>query len=180
MDTNDTQFSPGGDATAELTDNFDETARILFAAGRVSDTLREVVSLSVATIEGCDFAGLFLLDGVTVTTPVRTDPVVDLIDNFSMTRAKDPASTRSRSAPFSTPLTWTMNLAGPCLLLAPHRLVSEACWHCPSRGTTASVLSVSMPEAPSHSESSTGPKRLSWRHSPDWQSPLPSLMNKAA
>jgi GAF domain-containing protein len=49
-----------------------------------------VVSLSVATIEGCDFAGLFLLDGVTVTTPVRTDPVVDLIDKFQHDSSEGP------------------------------------------------------------------------------------------
>ncbi len=90
MDTNDTQVSPGADAIAELTDNFAETARILFAAGRVSDTLREVVTLSVATIEGCDFAGLFLLDGVAITTPVRTDPIVELIDGFQHDSGEGP------------------------------------------------------------------------------------------
>jgi hypothetical protein len=82
MDLNQTETSPGASATSELTDNFAETARILFSAGSVADTLKEVVNLSVATIEGCDFAGLFLLEGVAVTTPVRTDPIVDLIDQI--------------------------------------------------------------------------------------------------
>jgi GAF domain-containing protein len=39
-----------------------------------------VVTLAVTTVEGCDYAGLFILDGDVVTTPVRTDPIVDEID----------------------------------------------------------------------------------------------------
>jgi GAF domain-containing protein len=90
MNPNETQTSPGDDAISELTDNFAETARILFSAGSVADTLQEVVTLSVATIDGCDFAGLFLLDGVAVTTPVRTDPIVDLIDGFQHDSGEGP------------------------------------------------------------------------------------------
>ena len=82
MESDETKLSPTTDATSELTDNFAETARMLFSAGGVADTLTEVVELSVTTIEGCDFAGLFLFDGGTITTPVRTDPVVDLIDGY--------------------------------------------------------------------------------------------------
>jgi GAF domain-containing protein len=89
MDSNQTQISSGGD-TADLTDNFAETARLLFSAGGVTDTLTEVVKLSVTTIEGCDFAGLFLLDGVAVTTPTRTDPVVDLIDGYQHESGEGP------------------------------------------------------------------------------------------
>jgi len=69
-----------GDPTSELTANFAETARILFAAGSVTDTLAQVVDLAVTTIEGCDFAGLFLLEKDVVTSPVQTDPIVDRID----------------------------------------------------------------------------------------------------
>ena len=39
-----------------------------------------MVDLSVSTIEGCDFAGLILIDGDVVTTPVYTDPIVIEID----------------------------------------------------------------------------------------------------
>jgi GAF domain-containing protein len=39
-----------------------------------------VVALAVATIEGCDYAGLFLLEAGVVTTPVLSDPIVEQID----------------------------------------------------------------------------------------------------
>jgi hypothetical protein len=66
--------------TSELTLDFSRTAHALFSAGSVEATLQQVVDLAVATIDGCDFAGIFVLDGETVTTPVRTDPMVTEID----------------------------------------------------------------------------------------------------
>lgn len=80
---------PAGDAerldaseehTAAVIANFSEMARSLFSAGSVTDTLQCVVDLAVATIDGCDFAGIFLLEGDTIATPVYTDPVVIEID----------------------------------------------------------------------------------------------------
>jgi GAF domain-containing protein len=68
------------DPTSELAADFSDTARILFAASSVTDTLAQVVALAVATIEGCDFAGLFLLENDVVTSPVHTDPIVNEID----------------------------------------------------------------------------------------------------
>jgi GAF domain-containing protein len=68
------------DPTSGLAADFSETARIPFAAGSATDTLAQVVALAVATIEGCDFAGLFLLENDVVTSPVHTDPIVDEID----------------------------------------------------------------------------------------------------
>jgi GAF domain-containing protein len=72
--------SVDGDPTSELAADFSETARILFAAGSVTDTLAQVVELAVATIEGCDFAGLFLLENDVITSPVYTDEIVNEID----------------------------------------------------------------------------------------------------
>ena len=54
-----------------------EMAQVFFAAGSVQDTLASVVDLAVATIEGCDYAGIFGLDPEMVTTPVHTDPIRD-------------------------------------------------------------------------------------------------------
>lgn len=68
------------DPTVVLAEDFSQAARTLFAAGSGKATLAEVVRLAVATIEGCDFAGIFLLDGDTVTTPVHTDPIVSEVD----------------------------------------------------------------------------------------------------
>ncbi len=68
------------DPTTELTTGIAETARALFSAGSVGDTLQQVVDLAVESIDGCDFAGVFLLEGDLITTPVHTHPVVIEID----------------------------------------------------------------------------------------------------
>ena len=47
-------------------------------------TLQAIVDLAVATIEGCDFAGLFVLKAGRVTTPVNTAPVVAELDALQL------------------------------------------------------------------------------------------------
>lgn len=76
------RFSVHQDPTNELIGGFSETALALFSAGGVIDTLQRVVDLAAETIEGCDFAGVFLLSGVSITTPVHTDPLVVEIDTL--------------------------------------------------------------------------------------------------
>jgi hypothetical protein len=66
--------------TSELTASFSDTARALFAAGSAVDTLQAVVDLAVETIDGCDFASIFVVKGDEVTTPAGTDPVVAEVD----------------------------------------------------------------------------------------------------
>jgi len=63
-----------------LTVDFSQLARSLFAAGNVEDTLAQVVGIALATVEGCDFAGIFLVEGDVVTNPVYSAPVVAEID----------------------------------------------------------------------------------------------------
>jgi GAF domain-containing protein len=78
------------DPLSELIVNFSETARILFAAGSVTDTLAQVVETAVATIEGCDFAGLFLVEKDVITTPVHTDPIVEEVDALQQRLSEGP------------------------------------------------------------------------------------------
>jgi len=78
------------DPLSELTLNFAETARILFAAGSVTETLSQVVELAVATIEGCDFAGLFLVEQDAVCSPIHSDPVVDEVDDLQSALEEGP------------------------------------------------------------------------------------------
>jgi GAF domain-containing protein len=73
-----------------LTANLSETAEILFSAGSVHSTLEQVVAVAVHTIEGCDFAGLFLLEGDIVVTPVHTDPLVEEIDTLQRESGQGP------------------------------------------------------------------------------------------
>jgi GAF domain-containing protein len=75
---------------SEFAASFSETAQILFSAGTVIDTLTGVVDLAVATIEGCDFAGIFLIDDDVVTTPVHTDPIVVEVDALQQQTGEGP------------------------------------------------------------------------------------------
>jgi hypothetical protein len=61
------------DPVSDLTSNLSETAQILFAAGCVIGTPASVGDLAVATIDGCNYAGLFMTDGDGVNTSVHTD-----------------------------------------------------------------------------------------------------------
>ncbi len=78
------------DPVTELTANFTETARILFSAGSVNSTLSQIVAVAVETIEGCDFAGLFLVQGDSIVTPVQTDPIVGTIDALQHQHGEGP------------------------------------------------------------------------------------------
>jgi GAF domain-containing protein len=78
------------DPLSALTADLSETAQILFSAGNVHNTLEQVVAVAVHTIEGCDFAGLFLLKGGVVVTPVRTDPLVEEIDTLQRDSGQGP------------------------------------------------------------------------------------------
>lgn len=68
------------DPAEDIVGDISHTATVLFAAGSVDATLQQVVDLAAATIEGCDFAGIFFRAGGTITTWVHTDPVVAEID----------------------------------------------------------------------------------------------------
>lgn len=68
------------DPTSSLTINLSRTAQAVFAAGTVDDTLQQVVDVATTTIEGCDFASIFLVTGGLVTTPVHTSPAVAAAD----------------------------------------------------------------------------------------------------
>jgi len=78
------------DPAAELTASFAETARALFSAGGVTNTLQLVVDLAEATVEGCDYAGIFLREGDAIVTPVQTDPLVIEIDRLQKETGEGP------------------------------------------------------------------------------------------
>ena len=78
------------DPSSELTNNISQTMRALFSAVGVQDTLVRVAGLAVSTIEGCDFAGIFLAEADVVTTPVCTDPIVVELDGLQHRFAEGP------------------------------------------------------------------------------------------
>jgi GAF domain-containing protein len=98
MDPIDGKTSINADPYSELTSSFTETSRILFSAGGVTNTLAQVVSLAVETIEGCDFAGLFVMKGNVVTAPMSTDPMVGVIDALQNQSGQGPCLDAIRDA----------------------------------------------------------------------------------
>jgi len=66
----------GADPTSELIVSFVQRAQALFLAGGVEVTLQAVLGLAIATIEGCDFAGILILHGDQVTALVQSDPLI--------------------------------------------------------------------------------------------------------
>lgn len=69
---------------------FSDTARALFAAGGVDETLARIVGFAVSTIEGCDYAGIFLIHDDVVTTPVHTDQIVAEADAIQHATGEGP------------------------------------------------------------------------------------------
>ena len=76
MDSGDPPPTVNQDSLHELTRSVSQTADVLFAAESVIGTLNSVVELAVATIDGCDFAGLFTMSGGVLNPAVVTDPAV--------------------------------------------------------------------------------------------------------
>jgi hypothetical protein len=77
------------DPLSELSETIFGTFR-LFSAESVAHALEEVVGLAVTTIEGCDYAGIFVVEGGSVSTPVSTDPVVIRLDGIQHSTEEGP------------------------------------------------------------------------------------------
>lgn len=68
------------DSVLGLTADFSEAAQTLLADDSVDETLGHVVRLAVATIEGCDVAGVFLVEKDGITSRAHTSPLVADVD----------------------------------------------------------------------------------------------------
>jgi hypothetical protein len=77
--------------TSELMAGFLATAHAVFSAGSPADTLKAAVDLAVETIDGCDFASIFVLDSDALTTPVGTDSVAADVDVAQHRAGEGPA-----------------------------------------------------------------------------------------
>ncbi|HWD52606.1 MAG TPA: sigma-70 family RNA polymerase sigma factor [Acidimicrobiales bacterium] len=76
--------------TVDLTATLSEVARALFSAGGVEETLQAVVDQAAAAIDGCDFAGIFTVNGEEVATAVHSDPLVVEIDGLQQMTGEGP------------------------------------------------------------------------------------------
>ncbi|MEO7555194.1 MAG: GAF domain-containing protein, partial [Acidimicrobiales bacterium] len=80
----------GTDTTNELERNLSAVARALFATGTVEGTLERTIELAVATIDGCDAAGIFVVRDEHVTTAAASNPLVVELDQLQFTTDEGP------------------------------------------------------------------------------------------
>src|SRR5580700_7616890 len=78
------------DADVELAQEFGEIARILIAEADPQSTLERIVSLAVKTIDGCEHAGLSVIEGKRVTSPASSDEVPALVDRIQSETGEGP------------------------------------------------------------------------------------------
>lgn len=64
----------------ELAATFADVARALLSADDVEATLEKITSLAVETIDGCDHAGVSLVQGRQISTPAASDDVPVQVD----------------------------------------------------------------------------------------------------
>jgi len=74
----------------ELEQNMSEVARALFATGSVERSLQLTVDLAVATVDGCDAAGIFVSRDGQVTTVASTHPIVLELDELQIASNQGP------------------------------------------------------------------------------------------
>jgi hypothetical protein len=91
MSTEKPPKAGAAETTSELTASFTDTAQALFTAGSAADTLKAVVALAVATIDGCDFASIFVGQANQVTRPVGSDSTAAALDVCQHRTGEGPA-----------------------------------------------------------------------------------------
>ena len=64
----------------ELAETFADVARALLDADDVEATLKKITTLAVETIDGCDHAGVSLVQGRRISTPASSDAVPGQVD----------------------------------------------------------------------------------------------------
>ncbi|MEO5842811.1 MAG: GAF and ANTAR domain-containing protein [Acidimicrobiales bacterium] len=85
------------DDFVDLETNLSEVARALFAPGTVQGTLQKIVDLAERAVDGCDAAGILVVDRGSVTTAAASSALVVLVDQLQIDADEGPcldASTR--------------------------------------------------------------------------------------
>jgi GAF domain-containing protein len=75
---------------ADLDHSLAEVATTLFAPGTVQGTLQQIVDLAVMTVDGCEAAGIFLVENEQVTTMAFSDQVVVRLDGLQFETDEGP------------------------------------------------------------------------------------------
>jgi GAF domain-containing protein len=74
----------------ELAQEFGAIARILIAEADPEATLHRIVSLAVETIDGCEHAGISVIEGSTVSSPASSDEVPEIVDRIQSETGEGP------------------------------------------------------------------------------------------
>src|ERR1700678_4024516 len=77
-------------AASALVRDLSETVQTLFSAGDVGDTLAQVTSLAMATIDGCDFASVVLVEGDVIASPVPTTDLLTELEALQRSTGEGP------------------------------------------------------------------------------------------
>jgi hypothetical protein len=88
---------PGGDDILDLESNFSRVALALFSPGSVDETLRRIVRLATATVEGCEGAGVLLVIEGVPTTVAASSELVTAVDNLQIAAGEGPCLDASAS-----------------------------------------------------------------------------------
>ncbi len=75
---------------ADLAETFAEVARALTVERSVQATLEKIVELAVSTVDGCDHAGVSLVESGRVRTPAASDDVPRLVDTVQYETGEGP------------------------------------------------------------------------------------------
>ena len=85
------------DEFVDLESSFAEVAVELFGSPTVEGTLQRIVDLAAATIDGCDAAGVLVLDGSAASTPAASDPIVGDLETAQIDLDEGPCLDAARS-----------------------------------------------------------------------------------
>jgi len=80
----------GTEPSVALDSSWSDLAQALFAPGTVQGTLQQIVDLAVRTVEGCDVAGIFVVENEEVVTTAFSDPLVVELDNMQSDNDQGP------------------------------------------------------------------------------------------
>jgi hypothetical protein len=83
--------STNEDPAAALVFDFAETARVLFAAGSLEETLTQVVGLAIHIVDACEFAGIFLLERDGAVDVASTHRLVGELDALQRRLGEGPS-----------------------------------------------------------------------------------------
>jgi hypothetical protein len=84
-------ISTSDDETLAMAADFANAASSLFAAGSLERTFAQIIEIAIGTIEGCEYAGILLVEGDTTPTSIHTDPFIAEVDTLQLVLGEGPS-----------------------------------------------------------------------------------------